>query len=686
MQRIWLLNGNNITYDKDNTALHLAISKKWVIEWFGISGSGASAEILPWKAFVECLRANGEKMMVFFESTENVPVDMSGTKKVYILVNQSKIDDGSQNAEDGTGVASITTNPSAYPSLNFVELYSVTTGTPTDDRSFVQSFDGIETLIGDLQDQLDANVLRMDWIDTTIWGIQDEIDTIVWLVQPPSFMVDDAILWENINVDDDLTWVCFIWKHTETVVTWANTTLNVWSTNYAVFNCWYRLTNNIIPKWIISWFSKIGSPSTLITIRFYWLKNKFFRFYLTEAQLIWATIDLAQLYFDKYHEWPIGNGWVSASIECETVSGTAYYTAQITSASVYADKTAVSGSASGSSSAPTTINSYTAGAWDDLTLLTWVDTTVLVSWSAWGTFYITVNGVTIDWTSVNLLTTTTTIALTWLRIPVKTWDIVACIVLVSWSTSRTITYWAITYHLSWNSKPNLTIWDGLETNKFFKSCSDFTEYNKVYGMLSITWVKDDLRKIIIDWLFAQDSAIIDSKYYIASQYTILPTEIETIYDTTTINTATWSSSQALVRTILAPTWWWYITKATALVMNTNTSYSIITRAVLISKYWVIVDTFDVSVSLWGVWTFTMITIDIWKYINEWDQIFFYLTNSWWSTVVASFKDPRVYIKQFTATRGKFSTTNGGGKLIGKWVRSNKINLLFRTVQNNADVV
>ena len=77
--------------------------------------------------------------MVFFESTANVPVNMSGNKKVFISVDQAKIDDGSANAENGTGVASITTHATDYPASNFVALYSVASGTPTDARVGVKS-------------------------------------------------------------------------------------------------------------------------------------------------------------------------------------------------------------------------------------------------------------------------------------------------------------------------------------------------------------------------------------------------------------------------------------------------------------------------------------------------------------------------------------------------------------------
>lgn len=61
------------------------------------------------QAVVSCQRSNGQKLMLYFESDEQVAIPSSGTFKVYIEVDQSKIDDGSGNAENGTGIASIKT-------------------------------------------------------------------------------------------------------------------------------------------------------------------------------------------------------------------------------------------------------------------------------------------------------------------------------------------------------------------------------------------------------------------------------------------------------------------------------------------------------------------------------------------------------------------------------------------------
>lgn len=135
MQRIGILNWNNITQDKDFGISLLAILNAGVVEWFSVSWSWAGASIQTGKALVKCTRNNGDKIMVAFENTANVPVDMSGTKKVYILVDQAKIDDGEANAEDGTGVASIQTGAN-WPSDNFVPLYSIASGVVTNAMTY----------------------------------------------------------------------------------------------------------------------------------------------------------------------------------------------------------------------------------------------------------------------------------------------------------------------------------------------------------------------------------------------------------------------------------------------------------------------------------------------------------------------------------------------------------------------
>lgn len=219
MQRIGLLNWNNITYDKDNTAGLLASMTAWVIEWFGTSWSWATTNVQSWKAFIECTRTNWEKVMVYFENTADVVVDFTGTKKVYIAVDQAKLDDWSNNAEDGTWVASIQTGAS-YPTKNFIALASITSGVIVDEREFIKfklsKFTNLSQFYSNVQmfwldDQYlnfwspDPNTKQIDsykdwdWFKRLIfnwWAITINSD---WSVIIPSFAPDISWLTEKIT-------------------------------------------------------------------------------------------------------------------------------------------------------------------------------------------------------------------------------------------------------------------------------------------------------------------------------------------------------------------------------------------------------------------------------------------------------------------------------------------------------
>ena len=120
MQRVWILNGNNISQDKDFGAFFLSIAQPWVFDGLNVE----SGVVRSWRAIIECTRSNGDTIAVVFENTDDVAISTSWTKKVFIEVTQSKIDDGSANQEDWTGIASIKTATS-YPSSNYIPLASI---------------------------------------------------------------------------------------------------------------------------------------------------------------------------------------------------------------------------------------------------------------------------------------------------------------------------------------------------------------------------------------------------------------------------------------------------------------------------------------------------------------------------------------------------------------------------------
>lgn len=132
-QIVSLLAGKNKNFDHQLTSLALATIHARVISGLQVS----SGSVAVGKAFVECTRSNGEKIMVLFENTSPLSVDTSGNAKIFVRIPQENIDNGSLNAEDGSNIGRIE-RAAAYPSLNYVPLASVTGGVVTDERVMVK--------------------------------------------------------------------------------------------------------------------------------------------------------------------------------------------------------------------------------------------------------------------------------------------------------------------------------------------------------------------------------------------------------------------------------------------------------------------------------------------------------------------------------------------------------------------
>lgn len=183
MQRLWNLNWENITYDHDISGLMRGLIDWGVIE----GGTVVGNKLQPVQAIVPLVRSNGQKILAFFESDEVIDLPTTGDYKVYIEVDQSKVDFGGNNAEDGTGIAGIKTWPT-LPSQNFLLLASVTAGQVKDERNLIPKVGQIaqrtttleekvsqaEEKVGKLEEAGAPGYLSIKWYskeDIALWDV-----------------------------------------------------------------------------------------------------------------------------------------------------------------------------------------------------------------------------------------------------------------------------------------------------------------------------------------------------------------------------------------------------------------------------------------------------------------------------------------------------------------------------------
>lgn len=132
MLRCWNLNWNNITYDFDFTNLVYWFFNQWIISGFWVT----SWAVWVWNAILYATRTNWEIVAISIQNTTSLSIDTTWTKKVYLTINQTKLDDGSWNNIDWSWIVSVSTWAS-YPSSNFIKLASISSWVITDEREFI---------------------------------------------------------------------------------------------------------------------------------------------------------------------------------------------------------------------------------------------------------------------------------------------------------------------------------------------------------------------------------------------------------------------------------------------------------------------------------------------------------------------------------------------------------------------
>lgn len=199
--RTKLLNGNNITRDTDFSKFIQTVSEPWVIEGFTVTANSVAVG----QARVPCERTNGETLYALIYNT--APVSISGNGEVYILVNQTYIDDGELANEDGTGIATIVVGTT--PSKNALKLATITNGVVADERNMIPKVWELKTYIQSLNARMNTAEQKINEliVDEAINHLEDaglvwelySLNDTLFNQQTPAYnnCMVDALVWDT---------------------------------------------------------------------------------------------------------------------------------------------------------------------------------------------------------------------------------------------------------------------------------------------------------------------------------------------------------------------------------------------------------------------------------------------------------------------------------------------------------
>lgn len=172
MPIVGIINGDNYNHDYQFSALVRWISSAGIVEWFDIIDNKLSPGICT----VECERTNGQKLLVVFESTEEVDLSAyaEGTK-IFAEIEQDKINDWSENNEDGTEIWYLRF-ASLLPSQNFFLIAEIQDGVPVKvgtspqiKDSALENVETIQEVKSDIEHTNEViNDIKINWLPTSM--------------------------------------------------------------------------------------------------------------------------------------------------------------------------------------------------------------------------------------------------------------------------------------------------------------------------------------------------------------------------------------------------------------------------------------------------------------------------------------------------------------------------------------
>lgn len=131
------MNGANLAQDKDFGGIVDALTPATtgIILENGLAVTTNTVAV--GRCLIQCTRTSttpNESVWVVFENTSAVTISTAGTSKVWIAIDQTRINDGSLNTDiTGAGIGVITVGAN-YPASNYIPLAVITAGVIADAR------------------------------------------------------------------------------------------------------------------------------------------------------------------------------------------------------------------------------------------------------------------------------------------------------------------------------------------------------------------------------------------------------------------------------------------------------------------------------------------------------------------------------------------------------------------------
>jgi hypothetical protein len=187
----------NQDYDFNQPAT--ALLNQWVIEWLAVTTNSIGA----WKCYIQVTRTTPktDTFLLLFENTAPKTIDTSWTKKVWISINQSNVDNPALNLNESWEWIGQISIGASYPVSNYIPLASITSWVITDVRTFVSLKDPIVWATYELLVNKSTNTSL--WISNTLYPTQNAVKTYVdWAIQNNTWVkIVDYNWWTSAEVN-----------------------------------------------------------------------------------------------------------------------------------------------------------------------------------------------------------------------------------------------------------------------------------------------------------------------------------------------------------------------------------------------------------------------------------------------------------------------------------------------------